>query len=261
MKKLFLLFVLFSISISFTQQDYKSVLDSLKATDTLVNAIEIEAYYQKNKGNNLPSQSIGAVSKGQLKNGKLIPYKGKNYTYFDTQSYLNGRAYLNGKVLQALLKAYEKFETLLPERMFCIMECSNQDGGKLFPHRTHQNGLSIDFMMPLIQDGKPYYGLDSLGADHYFLEFDKAGKYIEDPSISIDFNLVAQHILILNKVAKLLKVSITKVIINTDLKDELFATFYGKVLTISGIYVVQKLSPLINSLHDDHYHIDFEVSS
>jgi len=245
--------------IAFSQQDYKSVLDSLQATDTLTNTTEIETYYQNNKGNNLPSQSIGTPGKGSLKNGKLIPFKGKNFTYFDTQSYLNGRAFLNGKVLETLLKAYKEFETLLPSRLFYVMECSNQDGGKLFPHRTHQNGLSVDFMMPLIKDNKPFYGLDTLGADHYFLEFDNSGKYKENPSISIDFNLVAQHILVLNKMAKIMGVNITKVIINTDLKDELFATHYGKTLKTSGVYVVQKLSPLINSLHDDHYHIDFGV--
>ena len=258
--KIFLsLTILFGLSLSYSQTDYKSVLDSLQASDTTVNSVEIDDYYQNNKGNDLPSKSIGSVSKGQLKNGKLTPFRGKNFTYFDTQSYLNGRAYLNDKVLKTLLSAYKEFDTLLPERMFYVMECSNQDGGKLFPHRTHQNGLSIDFMMPLIKDGKPYYGLDTLGAEHYFLEFTNDGKYKEDPSISIDFNLVAQHILILNKVAKVLGVEITKVIINTDLKDELFASQYGKTLKTSGVYVVQKLSPLINSLHDDHYHIDFVV--
>jgi penicillin-insensitive murein endopeptidase len=259
MKNLFYIFASFASPFSYSQTDYKSVLDSLQATDTIVNSIEIETYYQENKGNDLPSKSFGTYSKGSLQNGKLIPFKGKNFTYFDAQSYLNGRAFLNGKVLNSLLKAYKQFETLLPERMFYVMECSNADGGKLFPHRTHQNGLSIDFMMPLIKDGKAFYGLDTLGADHYFLEFDNSGKYKEDPSISIDFNLVAHHILILNKVAKVLGVKLTKIIINTDLKDELFATKYGQSLKASGIYVVQKLSPLINSLHDDHYHIDFEI--
>jgi len=260
MKKRILFTTFFSLSISFSQQDYKPILDSLQATDTLVNSVEIEDYYQKNKGNDLPSKSEVSVSKGELINGKLIPFKGKNFTYFDAQSYLNGRAFLNDKVLKTLLEAYNSFETLLPNRMFYVMECSNQHGGKMFPHRTHQNGLSVDFMMPLVKENKPFYGLDTLGADHYFLEFDNSGKYIDDPSVSIDFNLVAQHILILDKVAKLLHVKVAKIIINTDLKDELFATPYGKKLKTSGIYVVQKLSPLINSLHDDHYHIDFEIN-
>jgi penicillin-insensitive murein endopeptidase len=259
MKNLLYILAIFSPSLSQAQTDYRSVLDSLQATDTNVNSIQIATYYNENKGNDLPSNSIGTYSKGSLENGKLIPFKGKNFTYFDTQSYLNGRAFLNDKVLNTLLKSYKQFETLLPERMFHVMECSNQHGGKLFPHRTHQNGLSIDFMMPLIKDGKPFYGLDTLGADHYFLEFDNNGVYKEDPTISIDFNLVAHHILILNKVAKVLGVKLTKIIINTDLKDELFTTKFGKILKTSGIYVVQKLSPLINSLHDDHYHIDFEI--
>jgi penicillin-insensitive murein endopeptidase len=260
MKNSLLLLISLTVTLSSISQDkYRSVLDSLKATDTIVNSVQVQDYYLKNNANDLPSESIGTVSNGQLKNGKLIPFKGKNFTYFDAQSYLNGRAYLNGKVLKVLLSAYKEFETLLPQRMFYVMECSNQDGGKLFPHRTHQNGLSIDFMMPMTKDGKPFYGLDTLGADHYFLEFDNSGKYKEDSTISIDFNLVAQHILILNKVAKVIGVKVAKVIINTNLKDELFAASNGKMLELSGIYIVQKLSPLINSLHDDHYHIDFEV--
>jgi penicillin-insensitive murein endopeptidase len=259
MKNIFLLLITLNCNYSFSQQDYKSVLDSLQATDTTTSLIELADYYQKNKSNDLPSQSIGTVSNGELKNGKLIPFRGKNFTYFDAQSYLNGRAFLNDKVLNTLLNAYKQFETLLPQRMFTVMECSNRDGGKLFPHRTHQNGLSIDFMMPLQKDGKPYYGLDTIGANHYFLEFDNDGKYIIDPAISIDFNLVAQHILVLKTVATILNVNIKKVIINTDLKDELFATATGQKLKSSGIYVVQKLSPVINSLHDDHYHIDFEI--
>ena len=259
MKNIGLLAILLIVTISFSQKSYKSTLDSLQRSDSLFHSLEIEEFYQKNRGDNLPSQSVGTVAKGALKNGKLIPFKGHNFTYFDAQSYLNGRAFLNDKVLTTVLNTYKEFEILLPQRMFYVMECSNQEGGELFPHRTHQNGLSVDFMMPLIKDGLPFYGLDTLGAEHYFLEFDEYGRYKKDESVSIDFNLVAQHILILNKLANLLNVSIVKVIINIDLKDELFVTPFGKILKESDIYIVQKLSPLINSLHDDHYHIDFEI--
>ena len=239
-----------------------SCSQSNQPLDTLSEIIissEIQQYYSDNKGNDLPSTSTGTVSNGELINGKLIPFKGNNYEYFSEESYLAGRAFLNDKVLTSLLNTYHNFENLLPNKLFYVMECANAHGGKLFPHRTHQNGLSVDFMMPLIKEGKPYTFLDTLGADHYWLEFDNEGKYVDDKSISIDFNLVAQHILELNKEAKLNGLKIKKVIINTNLKDELFATQYGKVLKESDVYVVQKLSTLINSLHDDHYHIDFEV--
>ena len=51
---------------------------------------------------------------------------------------------------------------------------------------------------------------------------------------------------------------IKKVIIKIELKDELFSTPNGKKLKAKGIYVVKALTPLINGLHDDHFHIDFE---
>ena len=218
----------------------------------------IEEYYKINKGNSKPSISKGKVEKGSLKNGKLIPFNGKNYRYFDTSSYLGGRAFLNDKVLKTTLETYKKLETLHPKRKFCTMECSHKHGGKLFPHKTHQNGLSVDFMMPLLKNKKAYYNLDNLGIAHYWLEFDENGKYSEDKSISIDFNLIAEHILILDKIARKNGLKINKVIIKIELKDELFATKFGKRLKKSGIYVVKSLTPLINSLHDEHYHVDFE---
>jgi penicillin-insensitive murein DD-endopeptidase len=219
----------------------------------------VEKYYKENQGNDLPSKSLGTVSKGTLENGKLIPFKGENFRYFDTLSYISGRAFLNENVKQTVLETYKDLERQLPERRFFVMESSNKNGGELFPHRSHQNGLSIDFMMPLIKGNKEYYGLDTIGKDHYWLEFDNNGKYSKDKSVSIDFDLVARHILLLDKYARDHKLKIAKVIIKTELKGKLFATSNGQKLKGSGIYIVNSLTPLINSLHDDHYHIDFEI--
>ncbi len=254
--KLLFVFLLVS-SLSFCQEFTQEKLDSLKQTGLTIS--DANEYYKNNKGDSLASKSIGTVSKGQLVNGKLIPFEGKNFTYFDVLSYVNGRAFLNKTILDIVLEAYKKFETSLPCRHFYVMECSNQQGGKMFPHRTHQNGLSVDFMMPLLKNGNDYYELDTLGGDHYLLDFDKEGKYVKDKSVQIDFNLVAQHILLLDFVARSFSAKIEKVIINTDLKDELFNTEFGKILKTKDIYIVQNLSPLINALHDDHYHIDFKL--
>ena len=103
----------------------------------------------------------------------------------------------------------------------------------------------------------PYTGLDTLGANHYWLEFDNSGAYTKDTSVRIDFNLVAQHILVLEQTARKYGLKIAKVIFKLELKDELLATEYGKQLAASGIYFAKSLPDLINSLHDDHYHIDF----
>ncbi|WP_043023872.1 hypothetical protein [Fluviicola taffensis] len=85
----------------------------------------------------------------------------------------------------------------------------------------------------------------------------KIGK--EDTSYSIDFNLMAQHLLELNTQAKKNGLKIEKVILKIALKDDLFASEYRKKLKASGIYFAANLSELIDSLHDDHYHVDFGI--
>lgn len=238
---------------------------SEKATDTdaQVNAYQkkqltaTEKYYQLHANDSIQSESIGTVSNGQLKNATLIPFKGSNYEYFDRTSYLGGRAFTHSTVASITLDAYQSLEKQGVTRQFKVMEFSRKEGGKIFPHRTHQNGVSVDFMMPLQKDGKPYYELDQKGASHYLMEFDENGRYSEDQSISIDFEMAAQHILELDKQARKQGMKIHKVIFNTHLKDELFAGKYGRKLKSSGIYVTRNLSKLINDLHDDHYHVDF----
>ncbi len=226
--------------------------------DSLTTAVD--QYYLKQDTVQLPSESIGSVSNGSLKHGRLFPFSGENYHYFDSTSYLGERAYMHEDVLATVLGAYESLDSLMPDRHFCVMECSHKHGGKLFPHRTHQNGMSVDFMMPKLKDGAPYYELDDLGINHYALTFDQNGRYSEDARIQLDFNTIALHILELQKSAKQNGLKIEKVIINTELKDELFATEQGKILKNSGIYIVQNLSELINSVHDDHFHVDFKAA-
>jgi penicillin-insensitive murein endopeptidase len=227
------------------------------AQDRLRVDYEIMEYMQLKSNNDTVSAAIGTVGNGTLKHAKLMPYKGENFIYFDRDSYLAGRAFLHGSVRNSVLTTYDSLHKALPHRYFNIMECSNENGGEMFPHKTHQNGMSIDFMMPLLKDDKPYYALDTIGTEHYMLSFDDDGEYSRDSTVSIDFNLVARQILLLDYFARQSGLNIFKVIIKIELKDELFATEYGKLLKASDIYVVQGLSPLINSLHDEHFHIDF----
>lgn len=217
---------------------------------------ELYDQYQHQTG---ASISSGTVSNGNLKNGRLFPFKGPNFIYFDSASYLDKHAFTHEKVHLAVLETYKQFETILPEFEFGLMECSNEYGGKIWPHRTHQNGLSVDFMSPLLKNGVPNTDFNTLGLPHYLMDFDKKGIYTEDASYSIDFNLLARHILTLNEEAKKHGLKIEKVILKIALKDDLFATEYGKKLKASGIYFATNLSELIDSLHDDHYHVDFTI--
>jgi penicillin-insensitive murein endopeptidase len=172
---------------------------------------------------------------------------------------LSGRAFTHHLVAQTVINTFKTFESNGEKRKFSIMEFYNEHGGKMFPHRTHQNGMSVDMMMPLMKDGAPYYDLDDLGAMHYLLEFNKEGQYINDTAISIDFEMVANEINQMRIEAEKLGLKITKVIFNTDLRDELFNTTQGKLFASNGPYVTRNLERVINELHDDHFHVDFEI--
>jgi penicillin-insensitive murein endopeptidase len=217
----------------------------------------IETYARRFENAKGPSQSKGAVSGGSLINGRLMPFSGPNFQYFDTASYLGGRAFVHEKVRQIVLDAYAALSVKVPGRHFYTMECSREHGGEMSPHKTHQNGTSVDFMMPKLRSGKPYYGLDSLGAAHYWLSFDENGRYSEDQTVIIDFETVAQHLLLLDDAAKKQGYQLSKVIFKMEMKDELLATPSGQQILQRGIYITKNLSPLINALHDEHYHVDF----
>lgn len=219
------------------------------------------AYYKDHKDNGLPSESKGNTGNGSLVNGKLLPYMGKNFKYFDTKSYLSGRAFVHQKLKNTLIESYSLLDSIAPGRSFYIMECSAENGGKLPPHNTHRNGLSVDLMMPKLKNNKAGYGLDTLGFTHYMLAFDDSGRYENDSSISIDFELLANNILLLEKAANANDLHIIKVIIKIELKDELFAGKYGQELKKSGLYITQSLTPLINNSHDEHIHVDFGMKT
>lgn len=214
-------------------------------------------YIDQSKEDSKKSSSLGSVSNGKLLNGKLFPFYGNNFQYFDTLSYLHHRAYTHQLVRKTLIDTYNELEHLYPNKTFFVMELSNKEGGKIFPHRTHQNGLSVDLMSPKLKKGKANSDLDNLGQLHYLLEFDQNGILKKNRDYSIDFNLISHHLLLLDKNAKKNQLKIKKVIFKKELKDELYASQYGTSLKSSNIYITKNLPSYINDLHDDHYHIDF----
>lgn len=218
----------------------------------------VDSLFQSYKNLNTPSISRGLVNNGSLENGVTFPFSGSNYHYFDTISYLQKRGFVNNKVRDLVLAAYDSLYHAFPNNTYGLMECSNEHGGKIWPHKTHQNGLSVDFMSPLLKGEKQSTIYDYIGTQHYFMEFDEHGVYVNDRSHQIDFELMAQHLAILHFFAPKYGLKVNKVIFKLNLKDELFATKTGKIIQ-KKLYFAQNLSNLINNLHDDHYHVDFEL--
>ena len=218
----------------------------------------MQTYYDKHNQDSLYSISKGTVSNGKLSNAVLFPPKGNNYNYFSEQSYLKGRAFVNSEVKDILLDALASLENIVPDQQFQIMEIAHEHGGELWPHRTHQKGTSVDFMLPKMKEGKVDYSLDQKGISHYFLNTNNNGVYDDSDGVKINFESTAKEILALNKAAISNGWKIKKVILKIELLDDLFKTPSGKKLKQLKIYFAKSLSKKVNEVHDDHFHIDFD---
>lgn len=206
------------------------------------------------------SKAKGSVGKGSIENPWLVPYAGKNFKYFSPLSYfILNNGYTHSKVYHTLLTAYEECEQTCPDFEFKIMECSNKKGGKMLIHKTHQNGLSIDFMVPKKRGAQQTRLFDWLGLGHYLLEFTNTGKLNFYRKTAIDFETMGRHILALENAARQNGLRIKMVILKIELKDDFYKTKSGRLVKEKGIYFARSLPDLVNRLHDDHYHVDFEL--
>jgi penicillin-insensitive murein DD-endopeptidase len=216
----------------------------------------VRNFTHKNIGSSIAE---GKVNEGKIINAWQLPRKAGNMRYYSSFSYYTlGRSYVHSLVYKTVMDTYKDMEALYPQKKFRLAECSRRKGGKMFPHRTHQNGTSVDFMTPLMKKEKKQKFYDGLGIFVYLLNFDDAGTRAHG-KVKIDYNTMADHILLLEKNARKNGLKIKKVIFKIELQDDLFASEKGRKLKKTDIYFVQKLSPLINAAHDDHYHIDFEI--
>jgi penicillin-insensitive murein endopeptidase len=196
----------------------------------------------------------GTTAKGRLENGVRLPNLGQNYIIYSAAAGLLGRTYVHSKVKEVLLASYRSLETLMPDKVYKYAETGFEEGGKFSPHKTHQNGLSVDFMVPVVnQEGDslhlPTHAFNRFGYD---IEFDKRGHY---DTYSIDYEAMAAHIYTLHQEAQKRGVRIWRVIFDPKLQPYLFKTKYGSYLK-KHIAFSKRRSWV---RHDEHYHIDFIV--
>lgn len=200
--------------------------------------------------NNTESTSKGTVANGSIFNAKRVNYRGDNFSTYSYICYLAGRTFAHSKVRKTILEAYKSCEKSCPDTHFILGEIGSRHGGRFLPHRTHRNGLSVDFMTPLLKNGKPFQSNHIFNLWGYRYEFDDKGK---KGNISIDYETMSKHLLTIEKSAKANGLQIQKVIFDPVLRPYLLATNTGKQL---------KHLPFTRNRvvvrHDDHYHVDFK---
>ena len=204
--------------------------------------------------NDTPSISHGTTSNGSLEHGKRLPTRGPNFNSYAQLGALLGRTAVHHRVRDAVMDAFDLLYTTHPELRFMIGETGKVNGGPFPPHRTHQNGLSVDFMVPVRDENGavatfPSSPFNKFG---YNIEFDKDGRYA---SYIIDLEALALHLTALGTAAAKHNLAIDRVIFDPVLQPLLFAAPSGEALPNKFSFSRQQAWVR----HDEHYHVDFRI--
>jgi penicillin-insensitive murein endopeptidase len=200
------------------------------------------------------SQCYGSPGRGSLAQGVRLPIGGDNFGAYSTVAVAAGRTYMHSTSAKIVIDTYARLASALPLARFVYGETGLQSGGPIAPHRTHQNGLSIDFFAPVRDaSGKaavlPTQMQSRFGYD---IEFNIKGQYQQ---YQIDFPALAEHLYQLHGSAKQNGAGIERVIIDTAFLPQLFATPRGPWLKANLPFMMEK--PWVR--HDEHYHVDFSL--
>jgi len=200
------------------------------------------------------STCYGTPANGYLINGVALPKKGKNFEPYSSLGVALGRTYIHSSVKKVTIAAYQELEKSFPEKQFMYGETGWKEGGKFSPHKTHQNGTSVDFMVPVLNKNGESVELPAslFNRFGYNIEFDQSGKYGE---LTIDFEALAAHIYFLDEASRQHKVKIKRVIFDPRLQPLLFKTKYGNRL--KGNLKFNTKQAWVR--HDEHIHVDFAI--
>lgn len=161
--------------------------------------------------------SYGEGGCGRLSGAVALPCSGPNFEAFTRVACLTGRNYLHPLVASTIIDAYA---SLGEGRRWRYGDLGFKEGGRFKPHRTHQNGASADFFVPLTDDWK------ATGA----------------------------HLSALREAGRKHGVGIKRVII----APEYIAPLLAAAPSIRDLEpVFMKTSAWVR--HDEHYHVDFSL--
>lgn len=201
------------------------------------------------------STCYGTVAHGRLEQGVKLPQSGVNFAAYSVLGARLGRTYVHSTVSDVVLDAYHALEQAAPQKKFVYGETGLAEGGAMRPHKTHQAGLSVDFMVPVLNAAGASVPLPTSLANKfgYGIEFDSSGRYEQ---LRIDYEAMAEHLYRLSQAAERHKLGIVRVIFDPVLTGRLLSTARGPYLRQHLPFMKQR--PWIR--HDEHYHVDFAVA-
>jgi penicillin-insensitive murein endopeptidase len=156
-------------------------------------------------------------------------------------------------VHEIVVDAYQKLAVTHSEYRFVYGETGFAGGGSFKPHRTHENGVSVDFMVPVRNTAGSIVEISTSLTEKfgYALEFDSSGKLGD---LQIDFEAIAFHLAQLKHSAASRRARISLVVFDPKLLLRLVGT-----RAWSDIKDLPFMTKQAWIRHDEHYHVDFEV--
>ena len=199
------------------------------------------------------SKCYGTTSNGALSDGCKLPSKGSNFESYSILGSWFGRTYVHCTVAEVVATAYESVSRSHPDTVFVYGESGLKAGGQFKPHKTHQNGLSVDFMVPVtnVKGESVPLPRDMTNKFGYDLEFNGEGKL---GALRIDFEAIAIHLEALKVAAERAGIDIWRVIFDPQLQPYLKES--PRWPALKDLKFSERRSWV---RHDEHYHVDFEV--
>lgn len=202
------------------------------------------------------SRCFGSPKAGRIEGAvSLSPESsGPNFSPYHRLGVSLGRTYVHSSVSQAARAAYAALAKSRPETRFVYGETGFRNGGRFRPHKTHQNGTSVDFMVPVLDRAGRSVPLPC-GLTNKFcygIEFDSSGRWKD---LTIDFDAIAAHLAALDAESKRHGIPIERVIFDPDLTALLKSSQAWRTLNPAVVFSPHK--PWVR--HDEHYHVDFAV--
>lgn len=199
------------------------------------------------------AQCYGTTANGRLQGGQYLPQSGPNFESYWSLAQLADRNALHPKIRQLVLDSYQQLAQSFPQHRFVYGETGHRQGGSFAPHKTHQNGLSVDFFVPVLDAASKPARLPQHLANRfgYDIEFDRQGRYQE---YRIDFDAMAAHLQSLLRLGKRQGTPVQGIIFDPDFTRSLRATQVGRELP-EPLFRLKK--PWVR--HDEHYHVDFLI--